>query len=127
MTAPSPLAPERSPELPPLPGVRFASASCGIRYRGRTDLMVALIEPGASVANVFTGRAGRQVVQQTADAMAKIAGCHPREVYIASTGVIGEPPPGEKIVAGLAPAAAGAEADAWLAAAQAIMTTDTFP
>ncbi|HWI27618.1 MAG TPA: bifunctional glutamate N-acetyltransferase/amino-acid acetyltransferase ArgJ [Stellaceae bacterium] len=162
MTAPSPLAPERSPELPPLSGVRFASASCGIRYRGRTDLMVALIESGATVAgvftrsltpgapvdwcrqclprgkaraivvnsgnaNVFTGRAGRQVVQQTADAMAKIAGCHPREVYIASTGVIGEPPPGEKIVAGLAPAAAGAEADAWLAAAQAIMTTDTFP
>jgi glutamate N-acetyltransferase / amino-acid N-acetyltransferase len=162
MTTPSPLAPERPPDLPLLPGVRFATTSCGIRYRGRTDLMVALVEPGATVAgvftrsltpgapvdwcrqclprgkvraivvnsgnaNVFTGRAGRQVVQQTAAAMAKLARCHPREVYIASTGVIGEPPPGEKIIAGLAPAAASAAGTAWLAAAQAIMTTDTFP
>jgi glutamate N-acetyltransferase / amino-acid N-acetyltransferase len=78
-------------------------------------------------ANVFTGRAGRQVVEATAAAMAKLAGCHPREIYIASTGVIGEPPPGEKLVAGLPAAARAAVDTAWLTAAQAIMTTDTFP
>jgi glutamate N-acetyltransferase/amino-acid N-acetyltransferase len=162
MAASSPLAPERLPELPPIAGVRLAAASCGIRYRSRTDLMVALLDPGSSIAgvftrsltcgapvewcraalprgkvravvvnsgnsNVFTGRAGRKVVEDTAKAMAKIADCHPREVYISSTGVIGEPPPGEKIIAGLAPTAATASETAWLTAAQAIMTTDTFP
>jgi glutamate N-acetyltransferase/amino-acid N-acetyltransferase len=162
MAAPSPLAPDRPPDLPVISGVRLAAAGCGIRYQGRNDVMVALIEPGATVAgvftrslmpgapvdwcrqclprgkaraivvnsgnaNVFTGRAGREAVQQTAATMAKIAGCHPRDVYIASTGVIGQPMPIEKLVAGLSPAASGAAATAWLAAAQAIMTTDTFP
>jgi glutamate N-acetyltransferase/amino-acid N-acetyltransferase len=78
-------------------------------------------------ANVFTGRAGREAVRQTAAATAKLVGCHQREVYIASTGVIGEPPPTEKIIAGLAPAQRAAAATAWLDAARAIMTTDTFP
>ena len=162
MAAPSPLAPDRTPDLPPLAGVRLAATSCGIRYRGRPDLMVALLDPGTSVAgvftrsltcgapvdwcraallrgkaraivvnsgnsNVFTGRSGRKVVEDTARAMATLVPCHPREVYISSTGVIGEPPPGEKIIAGLAPAVAAATPTGWMAAAQAIMTTDTFP
>ncbi len=162
MAAPSPLAPDRTPDLPPLAGVRLAATSCGIRYRGRPDLMVALLDPGTSVAgvftrsltcgapvdwcraallrgkaraivvnsgnsNVFTGRSGRKVVEDTARAMATLVPCHPREVYISSTGVIGEPPPGEKIIAGLAPAVAAATATGWMAAAQAIMTTATFP
>jgi glutamate N-acetyltransferase / amino-acid N-acetyltransferase len=162
MATPSPLAPDRLPDLPVIGGVRLAAASCGIRYQGRNDVMVALIDPGATVAgvftrslmpgapvdwcrqclprgkaraivvnsgnaNVFTGRAGREAVQQTAAAVAKLAGCQSREVYIASTGVIGQPMPVEKLVAGLAPAANSAAETAWLAAAQAIMTTDTFP
>jgi glutamate N-acetyltransferase/amino-acid N-acetyltransferase len=77
-------------------------------------------------SNVFTGRAGRQVVEDTARKTAELLGCQPREVYIASTGVIGEPPPGEKIVAALPAAVRAAASDAWREAAEAIMTTDTF-
>src|SRR5215467_6524216 len=50
----SPLAPERFPDLPTIDGVRMTSAHCGIRYQGRTDLMVALLDPGSTVAGVFT-------------------------------------------------------------------------
>jgi glutamate N-acetyltransferase/amino-acid N-acetyltransferase len=59
--------------------------------------------------------------------MAEILGCQPREVYISSTGVIGEPPPGEKILAALPEAAKRAAPDGWAEAARAILTTDTFP
>ena len=52
-------------------------------------------------ANVFTGRAGRQVVESTAATAAKLFACDPHEVYIASTGVIGEPPPADRISAAL--------------------------
>ena len=52
-------------------------------------------------ANVFTGRAGRQAVEATAAAAARLLGCDPREVFVASTGVIGETLPAEKIVAAL--------------------------
>ncbi len=54
MTAVSPLAPARIAELPPLAGVRLTSHACGIRYQGRTDLMVAELAPGTTVAGVFT-------------------------------------------------------------------------
>jgi glutamate N-acetyltransferase/amino-acid N-acetyltransferase len=54
MATPSPLAPERFPDLPPIAGVRLASAACGIRYQGRTDLMVAVLDPGTTVAGVLT-------------------------------------------------------------------------
>jgi glutamate N-acetyltransferase/amino-acid N-acetyltransferase len=50
----SPLAPEHFPDLPAIDGVRLASAHCGIRYQGRTDLMVAELAPGAQIAGVFT-------------------------------------------------------------------------
>src|SRR3954451_8555903 len=52
-------------------------------------------------ANVFTGRAGRQVVEATAAAAAGLFGCDPKEVFISSTGVIGEPPPPDRISAAL--------------------------
>jgi glutamate N-acetyltransferase/amino-acid N-acetyltransferase len=161
MNKPSPLAPDRFPALPPIAGVQLAAASCGIRYQGRADLMLAVLDPGSTVAgvftrsltagapvdwcraclkrgkaraivvnsgnsNTFTGRAGRKVVADTAQAMAAIVGCHLREVYISSTGVIGEPPPGEKIIGALAPLAKTVSATAWTEAAQAILTTDTF-
>ena len=49
-------------------------------------------------ANVFTGRTGQEAVEATAAAAAKLFGCEPKEVFISSTGVIGEPPPAQKIV-----------------------------
>jgi glutamate N-acetyltransferase / amino-acid N-acetyltransferase len=78
-------------------------------------------------SNVFTGRAGWQVVETTAATAARLLDCQPSEVFISSTGVIGEPPPPDKIVAALPHAAQLLAADAWVSAARAIMTTDTFP
>src|SRR5215470_11887211 len=60
-------------------------------------------------ANAFTGKSGHAATKLTADIAARAAGCKPSDVFLASTGVIGEPP------------------GAWQAAAKAIMTTDTFP
>jgi glutamate N-acetyltransferase/amino-acid N-acetyltransferase len=78
-------------------------------------------------SNVFTGRAGRQVVVDTAAAAGRLLGCDPKEIFISSTGVIGEPPPGEKIIEALPKVTQLLSADAWEPAARAIMTTDTFP
>ena len=50
----SPLAPASPAELPVVAGVTFATAAAGLRYKGRPDLMLALVEPGATVAGVFT-------------------------------------------------------------------------
>ncbi|HEX3861162.1 MAG TPA: bifunctional glutamate N-acetyltransferase/amino-acid acetyltransferase ArgJ [Stellaceae bacterium] len=78
-------------------------------------------------ANVFTGRSGRTAVEMTAAAAAKLFSCAPNEVFISSTGVIGEPPPAEKIVDALPHIAGQLATEAWEPAARAIMTTDTFP
>jgi glutamate N-acetyltransferase / amino-acid N-acetyltransferase len=78
-------------------------------------------------ANVFTGRAGRQVVESTAATAARLFGCDPHEIFLASTGVIGEPPPADRISAALPNIVALLDAGAWEKAARAIMTTDTFP
>jgi glutamate N-acetyltransferase/amino-acid N-acetyltransferase len=78
-------------------------------------------------ANVFTGRAGRAVVESTAATTSQLFDCDPREVYIASTGVIGEPPPADRISAALPKVVPLLDAAAWENAARAIMTTDTFP
>ena len=81
----------------------------------------------AGNANVFTGKAGRDAVQASADAAAKLVGCKPKEVFLASTGVIGETLPHEKLTAAL-PSLHGKLSDgAWADAARGIMTTDTFP
>jgi glutamate N-acetyltransferase / amino-acid N-acetyltransferase len=78
-------------------------------------------------ANVFTGRAGKEAVATTAAAAAKLLGCDPKQVFIASTGVIGEKLTVEKIVGALPQTADLLAAEAWEPAARAIMTTDTFP
>lgn len=78
-------------------------------------------------ANVFTGRAGKEAVETTAAATAKLLGCDPQQVFIASTGVIGEKLPAERIIGALPLALGQLSADAWEPAARAIMTTDTFP
>lgn len=81
----------------------------------------------AGIANVFTGKAGAKAVKATADGAAKAVGCKANDVYLASTGVIGQILPAEKIVAQLPKMKKALSADAWAAAAKAIMTTDTFP
>jgi glutamate N-acetyltransferase / amino-acid N-acetyltransferase len=91
--------------------------------RGRVRAIVV----NSGNANVFTGRAGRHVVESTADAAARLFGCDPHEVYIASTGVIGEPPPADRISAVLPAVAGRLDGSAWEPVARAIMTTDTFP
>jgi glutamate N-acetyltransferase/amino-acid N-acetyltransferase len=81
----------------------------------------------AGNSNVFTGKAGHETCAATAKAMAELAGCKPREVFLASTGVIGERLPTAKLTAALPPLFAHLVDDGWPAAARAIMTTDTFP
>jgi glutamate N-acetyltransferase / amino-acid N-acetyltransferase len=78
-------------------------------------------------ANAFTGKAGRAAVKATVEALAERLGCKPREVYVASTGVIGQPLEAGKIVAALGGLGSALRADGWAEAAAAIMTTDTFP
>jgi glutamate N-acetyltransferase / amino-acid N-acetyltransferase len=78
-------------------------------------------------ANVFTGRAGREVVERTAATASRLIGGAPRDVYIASTGVIGDPPPADRIVEALPKIVPLLSPEGWERAARAIMTTDTFP
>ena len=59
MTQISPLAPKNFPDLPVIDGVRFATAAAGVKYPGRTDVMLASIAPGATIAGVFTRSATR--------------------------------------------------------------------
>src|SRR5689334_7908740 len=159
----SPLAPSNVPEMPELLGVKLATAAAGIRYQGRTDVLLAVMDKGTAVAgvftqskcpsapvewcraklassksaralvvnsgnaNAFTGKTGRQATAMTAAIAATAVGCRPNEVYLASTGVIGEPLDATKfegVLEGLAEQAAPGE---WMSAARAIMTTDTFP
>ena len=51
---PSPFAPAHLPDVPVVPGVRLAACQAGIRYAGRTDLMMAVLDPGTTVAGVLT-------------------------------------------------------------------------
>lgn len=158
----SPLAPKRQPKVPAVPGVRFATAEAGIKYKGRTDVLLVLMDEGTQAAgvftrskcpsapvdwcrenlaqgsaravvvnsgnaNAFTGVKGRDSVKLTAGIAAKAAGCKPAEVFIASTGVIGEPLDASKFEGVLQDCARRVADGPWLDAARAIMTTDTFP
>jgi glutamate N-acetyltransferase / amino-acid N-acetyltransferase len=159
---PSPFAPAVLAKMPVIDGVRFSTAEAGIKYKNRTDLMVAVLDPGTAVAgvltqsktcsaavlwcreslktgsgrivvvnsgnaNTFTGKKGRDAVQTTVDFAAKAAGCAPHEVYVASTGVIGEPMDAGKFAHLLDGQVKTARAEQTEAAARAIMTTDTYP
>ena len=150
------------PPLPPLAGVRLSAAAAGIRYQGRTDVVLAELAAGTTVAgvftsnkcpgapidwcraalkggkaramvvnagnaNVFTGKAGEQACTATAQAAAKLLGCPAKQVFLASTGVIGEVLPHQKLVAALPGLQKSLREDAWEDAARGIMTTDTFP
>jgi glutamate N-acetyltransferase / amino-acid N-acetyltransferase len=158
----SPLAPTDVPEMPAIAGVKLATAAAGIRYSGRTDVLLAVMDQGATVAgvftqskcpsapvewcraklgggkaralvvnsgnaNAFTGKTGRASTTLTASIAAKAVGCKPGEVFLASTGVIGEPLDAGKFDGVLGTLAQHAAPGEWMAAAKAIMTTDTFP
>ena len=59
ITKVSPLAPEKFPDLPVIDGVRFATAQAGVKYKGRTDVMLAVADAGSTIAGVFTRSATR--------------------------------------------------------------------
>ncbi|WP_313554579.1 bifunctional glutamate N-acetyltransferase/amino-acid acetyltransferase ArgJ [Agrobacterium cavarae] len=78
-------------------------------------------------ANAFTGQKGRAATDLTGKSAAAAVGCSEREVFLASTGVIGEPLDASKFAGVLDQMKADAKGDFWLEAAKAIMTTDTYP
>jgi glutamate N-acetyltransferase/amino-acid N-acetyltransferase len=78
-------------------------------------------------ANAGTGAPGLAIARETCAAAARLLGCNPTQVLPFSTGVILEPLPLDRLVAGLPHAAARLAADRWLDAAETIMTTDTVP
>jgi glutamate N-acetyltransferase/amino-acid N-acetyltransferase len=78
-------------------------------------------------ANAGTGAPGLAHARQTCDALASLLNCTPAQVLPFSTGVIMEPLPVDRIVAGLPAALADAQASHWAKAAEGIMTTDTVP
>jgi len=160
----SPLAPETTPQLPVIDGLKISTAEAGIKYRGRHDVLLVQFERTAQIAgvftrsrcasapvewckthlgtgtarallvnsgnaNAFTGREGRAAVETSAKLTAEAIGCAPEEVFLASTGVIGEPLPAQKYAAIMDTLATNGAATsaAWEAAARTIMTTDTFP
>jgi len=78
-------------------------------------------------ANAFTGKSGRQACALTAKFAAAAAGCKTSEVFLASTGVIGEPLDARAFERVMTDLAGAARPDGYSEAAKAIMTTDTFP
>nr|MCU0789918.1 bifunctional glutamate N-acetyltransferase/amino-acid acetyltransferase ArgJ [Nitratireductor sp.] len=78
-------------------------------------------------SNAFTGKKGVETVKATADAAVEAFGCKKNEVFIASTGVIGEPLDASGFAAHLKAIAGSAREDGWADTARAIMTTDTYP
>lgn len=157
----SPLAPTVFHPLPALAGLRLAARECGVRYKGRKDVMLMEVAAGSTIAgvltrsltcsapvdicrkhlkggkarailvnagnaNAFTGKVGLEAADRCLKATAKALKCQPREIYIASTGVIGEPLNDKAITENLPALIKDLQADAWNDGARAIMTTDTF-
>ena len=78
-------------------------------------------------SNAFTGKIGEKGTKHMVQAAADALGCKPKQVLVASTGVIGVPIPGDRISAVLPALVEGLGPDNWADSANAIMTTDTFP
>ena len=160
----SPLAPAHFPNLPIIEGVRFAAGAAGINYKDRTDVMLAELTAGTTIAgvftrsstrsapvldcqakltsnatgraailvnsgnaNAFTGAAGEKSVEAVCASVAAATGVDVARVFTASTGVIGERLPDDRITAQMKNLNAALSDNQIEAAAQAIMTTDTFP
>ena len=160
----SPLAPAAFPDLPEIGGVTFASTAAGVKYQGRADVTLAILQAGTAVAgvftrsatrsapvldcqrklggdsssgaailvnsgnsNAFTGKNGVESVSALTKAVADATGVPQARVFTASTGVIGEPLPHDRIIAKIDELHTYQSASAIADAARAIMTTDTFP
>ncbi len=161
----SPLAPKEGfPDLPEVRGVRFASVAAGVKYSGRTDVMLAELAPGTVVAgtftrsktrsapvrdcqeklggaseagaailvnsgnsNAFTGIKGIEAVRAITARVASAMKVPETRVFTSSTGVIGEPLPHDRITAVIDTLASAVSPSGIEDAAQAIMTTDTYP
>ncbi len=78
-------------------------------------------------ANAFTGRAGAEATEHTAKAVSRALGCAADQVFLASTGVIGEPLDARRFDAAMDRLVSSLAPGGWLEVARAIMTTDTFP
>ena len=160
----SPLAPDHFPDLPVIDGVRFSSGAAGVKYKDRTDVMLAELVAGTSIAgvftrsatrsapvldcqaklgadqsdraallvnsgnsNAFTGAAGERSVEAICDAVSDATGISTARIFTASTGVIGQRLPHEKITQKIEELVESLTCDGIEGAAKAIMTTDTFP
>jgi glutamate N-acetyltransferase/amino-acid N-acetyltransferase len=88
---------------------------------------VRAIVVNAGNANAFTGRTGDAIVRATAKRAAEVIGCREKEIFVASTGVIGKAFSPKLIPGKLAALHRRVKADAWNEAAAAIMTTDSVP
>lgn len=160
----SPLAPARFPDLPVIDGARFSAVKAGVKYKDRLDVMLAELQPGTTIAgvftksatrsapvldcqaklgaasdkgaaflvnagnsNAFTGANGDGSVAAITSAVAGALDVPQERVFTASTGVIGEPLPDDRITAKINELKGLLAPDAMQDAAQAIRTTDTFP
>ncbi len=161
----SPLAPKEGfLSLPVINGVEFATVEAGVRYAGRTDVMLASLCAGTSIAgvftrsstraapvldcqlklgsdtaeaaailvnsgnaNAFTGKNGVASVTSITKAVSNTLSIPVDRIFTSSTGVIGETLPSDRIIENLSRLKDGLADDGIQAAANAIMTTDTFP
>ncbi len=89
--------------------------------------MARVLVVNSGNANAFTGRMGAESTEMTCNAAAAAVGCPPGEVFLASTGVIGEPLDAGRFSHLLEGMVRNARPDRWKDAAAAIMTTDTYP
>ncbi len=159
----SPLAPEGFPDIGVIDGVRFSSAAAGVKYKGRTDVMLAQLSAGSTIAgvftssatrsapvldcqeklglisdegaaiivnsgnsNAFTGKIGTDTMKAVVTGVADKLSLSPERVFSASTGVIGEPLPADRIINKLDDLVRDLSENGIEDAARAIMTTDTY-
>ena len=107
--------------------VLWCEARMAERRAGQAPRGPAAFVANAGNANAFTGANGAEGARRMAAAAAAAVGADQSAVFVASTGVIGEPLPVERIEAAMGAVAANLAEGAWERAARAIMTTDTFP
>ncbi|KQQ47216.1 ornithine acetyltransferase [Duganella sp. Leaf126] len=105
--------------------VQIAKAHLAAAKETGKPIVALLVNTGN--ANAGTGELGLSLANQTCTALAAELGCDASQILPFSTGVILEPLPAAKVIAGLPQAVAGLQADNWFNAAEAIMTTDTQP
>ncbi len=157
----SPLAPTSLASIKAVSGVEFATAECGIKYKNRTDLLIARFKNPATVAgvfttsltasapvelcrenikngiakllivnsgnsNAFTGKKGWESIDRICAKAREVFNCERDEIFISSTGVIGEPLPDNLIIAKFSDLSVSLNESNISKSAEAIMTTDTF-